>query len=65
MYNCRTSVEQVWSGDQSNGSGADEAHPMPEGRVVSPLVVFLFVLLYNVLESFASLGSLFVTVGSL
>jgi hypothetical protein len=60
-----TSLEQVWSGDEKNGSAADDAGPLPEGRPVSPLVVLLFVLLDNIFESFASLRSLFVAVGSL
>jgi hypothetical protein len=61
----RTSFEQVWSGDEENGSAADDACPLPESGPVSPLVVLLLVLLDNIFEGLASLGSLFVAVGSL
>ena len=63
--NWRTYLEQVWSDDEKNGSETDDGKPLPGSRVVSPFVVLLFIFLNNVVESFASLGSVLGGVGSL
>jgi hypothetical protein len=61
----RTSLEQVWTKNEDNGSAADDACPLPESSSISPLVVFVFVLFDGVHDSSTSLLSLFWTVGSL